>query len=588
MIHSYSLPDKLRDRSPSPIYDTIDTPSRSPYSRRYPGTFNQSSNNENTQNETKVSESPLIFTFESPNGSPYTRRIPANEKRVRNDDYQMKANWSPESSVAGGFDDRDVQDIHDNIHDPPDMHDVVFPIEIHRHQSMQSLRHRRDPHYQGNRIRKAKRVIDKSGDRNIEFVNIPERGWRFCKDFVTTLIDEQWRYVITIFAFSFFACWILFAILWYLIAHAHGDLNFDPVTGERLSDGPVPCIEGCKNFAAFLLFSIETQVSIGFGNKYPNEECPEAIFLMIVQIIIGIGIEGAMVGIVYAKMIRPSNNMSVMNFSKKALICLRNSKLCLLFRVCDTRSSHVIDTKVEAFWFEERYSLEGEKLKNFQHTLKLENKGRVFLIFPMTICHVIDETSPLFDISAKDLLEKKFELIVSITGSSRATGQMTQSRTSYLPKEVMWGNRFMNVIVYNRTSNVYEVDYSKFDEVCEIDTPLCSARRLDEVYSDLKDFLHHDLSADYYNEHLNYIGDGSTPEHYESLPANEHKPSTSGLSRSHSAHQWNQYTVQNNQNERSDIKQMFIELESKLSQHSLNLLNESKDSQPPTVITTKE
>lgn len=53
---------------------------------------------------------------------------------------------------------------------------------------MQSLRHRRDPHYQGNRIRKAKRVIDKSGERNIEFVNIPERGWRFFKDFVTTLV----------------------------------------------------------------------------------------------------------------------------------------------------------------------------------------------------------------------------------------------------------------------------------------------------------------------------------------------------------------------------------------------------------------
>lgn len=52
-------------------------------------------------------------------------------------------------------------------------------------------------------------------------------------------------------------------------------------------------------------------------------------------------------------------------------------------------------------------SIEGEKLKNFQHTLKLENKGRVFLIFPTTICHVIDETSPLYDMSAKDLLEKK-------------------------------------------------------------------------------------------------------------------------------------------------------------------------------------
>lgn len=81
MIHSHSLPDKLRDHSP--IYDTIDTPSRSPYSRRYPGTFNRTNNNDNTHDEAQVSESPLIFTFDSPNGSPYTRRIPASEKRDR-------------------------------------------------------------------------------------------------------------------------------------------------------------------------------------------------------------------------------------------------------------------------------------------------------------------------------------------------------------------------------------------------------------------------------------------------------------------------------------------------------------------------
>ena len=52
-------------------------------------------------------------------------------------------------------------------------------------------------------------------------------------------------------------------------------------------------------------------------------------------------------------------------------------------------------------------SAEGEKLRQFQRTLKLENDGRVFLIFPTTVCHVIDENSPLYDLSAKDLLEKK-------------------------------------------------------------------------------------------------------------------------------------------------------------------------------------
>lgn len=38
----------------------------------------------------------------------------------RTDKYRMKANWTPESSVRGGFDDKDVQDIRD-IHDMPEL-----------------------------------------------------------------------------------------------------------------------------------------------------------------------------------------------------------------------------------------------------------------------------------------------------------------------------------------------------------------------------------------------------------------------------------------------------------------------------------
>lgn len=64
-----------------------------------------------------------------------------------------------------------------------------------------------------------------------------------------------------LFALSFFILWILFAALWFLIAHAHGDLIIDPKTGKLLSDGQIPCVEGAKTFAGFLLFSIETQVT---------------------------------------------------------------------------------------------------------------------------------------------------------------------------------------------------------------------------------------------------------------------------------------------------------------------------------------
>lgn len=130
-------------------------------------------------------------------------------------------------------------------------------------------------------------------------------------------------------------------------------------------------------------------------------------------------------------------------------------------------------------------SPEGEALKNFQYQLELENEGKVFLIFPLTICHIIDSSSPLYDLSAKDLYEKRFEIVITLTGLSNLTGQMIQARTSYLPKEIMWGYRFVNMVHYDKSNEAYATHFDQFDDLIPIDTPLCSAKRLEEVQKEI-------------------------------------------------------------------------------------------------------
>lgn len=310
-------------------------------------------------------------------------------------------------------------------------------------------------------------------------------------------MEEQWRYTLTAFTLSFFCSWILFAILWYLVAYAHGDLNFDPETGERLGDGAQPCVDGATTFAGFLLFSIETQVSTGYGAKVPTEECAEAFFLLIVQIIVGLVIDASMVGIVYAKMVRPPKKISDMKFSKKAVICQRDGKLCFVFRLCDVKHQHAIETKVKAVMLEQRRSLEGEVIEKNESYMSLENDGRILLMWPVTVCHVIDRESPLFDISAKDLLEKRFEIVITLTGGTMTTGQVTEARTSYLPGEIWWGHRFQNIIMYDRAHEHYVAHNEHMDAIEQVDTPLCSARRLDEVLLEVTELLEHDREREF-------------------------------------------------------------------------------------------
>lgn len=76
------------------------------------------------------------------------------------------------------------------------------------------------------------------------------------------------------FMLSFVISWALFAVIFYVIASAHGDL-------EKLDDASwKPCIMNLRGFTAAFLYSVESQHTIGYGYRYTTEECAEAIIFM--------------------------------------------------------------------------------------------------------------------------------------------------------------------------------------------------------------------------------------------------------------------------------------------------------------------
>lgn len=203
-------------------------------------------------------------------------------------------------------------------------------------------------------------------------------------------------------------------------------------------------------------------------------------------------------------MIRPPKYADF-KFGRKAVICQRDGKLCLVFRVADFKQAHSIDSKIRAYLFEEKITHEGERIGKSQQRLKLENNGRVFLIWPQTLCHYIDKTSPFYDMSARDLIQKRFEVVLSLTGISRHTGQMTQARTSYLSKEILWGHRFTNVITYDWKEETYVVHGENLDDTEQVDTALCSAQRLEEIMEEVHDVLERETVISNHFHDLEYV-----------------------------------------------------------------------------------
>lgn len=51
----------------------------------------------------------------------------------------------------------------------------------------------------------------------------------------------------------------VFAIIWWVILRAHGDMD------HFEEDGWKPCVVGVQSFTSIFLFSLETQHTIGYG-----------------------------------------------------------------------------------------------------------------------------------------------------------------------------------------------------------------------------------------------------------------------------------------------------------------------------------
>uniref|UniRef100_A0A4X1TAX7 ATP-sensitive inward rectifier potassium channel 11 n=1 Tax=Sus scrofa TaxID=9823 RepID=A0A4X1TAX7_PIG len=215
-----------------------------------------------------------------------------------------------------------------------------------------------EPRYRA-RERRA-RFVSKNGNCNVAHKNIREQG-RFLQDVFTTLVDLKWPYTLLIFTMSFLCSWLLFAMVWWLIAFAHGDL----APGEGAS---VPCVTSIHSFSSAFLFSIEVQVTIGFGGRMVTEECPLAILILIVQNIVGLMINAIMLGCIFMKTAQAHRRAETLIFSKHAVIAVRHGRLCFMLRVGDLRKSMIISATIHMQVVRKTTSPEGEVVPLHQWT----------------------------------------------------------------------------------------------------------------------------------------------------------------------------------------------------------------------------
>uniref|UniRef100_A0A3Q3WI17 Potassium inwardly rectifying channel subfamily J member 16 n=1 Tax=Mola mola TaxID=94237 RepID=A0A3Q3WI17_MOLML len=311
------------------------------------------------------------------------------------------------------------------------------------------------------------RYMQRDGRFPVVFQKAPGHWSPYLMDIFTTLVEIRWRVMFLVFSLSYILSWLFFGLCYWLIAYVNRDIhNAD----DKL------CVANVRGFTGAFLFSMETQATIGYGFRFMHENCMVAIVLVTVQDVFSCLLDTIIIGIIVAKMASARKRAQTVGFSRCAVVNLRDGVLCLSWRLGDLRGNHILEGVVKATIV--RYikkQQQGSVMMSYQD-LDIENR-EIVLATPATIIHKLEPGSPLYSVGPEDLLEDHFELVVSFTYPGDSTGMLHQTRTSYTPADIRWGQRFQDMLKVSKRS--YKVNYALFNETTWVPVPRLSA----EVYN---------------------------------------------------------------------------------------------------------
>jgi inward rectifier potassium channel len=143
-------------------------------------------------------------------------------------------------------------------------------------------------------------------------------------------------------------------------------------------------------------------------------------------------------GLVFARFSRP---VAWIVFSRNALIAPYRGYGAFMFRIVNGRSNQLIEVNAKL-----AVSLGKDGARRF-HELPLEREKVTLFPLNWTIVHPIDETSPLWGLTERDLRDEGAEFFVVLEAIDETFAQQVHARTSYTSAEIVWGARFANMFV---------------------------------------------------------------------------------------------------------------------------------------------
>lgn len=205
--------------------------------------------------------------------------------------------------------------------------------------------------------------------------------------------------------------------------------------------------------ARAFFFSVETLGTIGYGNVAPVGFM--ANLLVTVESISGLLGLALGTGVLFARFSRP---VAKVIFSDQAVVTPWKGKTAFMFRLANGRKSQLIELEIKVL-----FSRIENGIRRYD-PLTLERTRVVFFPLAWTVVHPIDEASPLWGLTAKDLADRETEFLVLLSGIDETFSQMVHARSSYKAEDIVAGRRFVSMYNPLGGDGVVSIDMRKLSD----------------------------------------------------------------------------------------------------------------------------
>ncbi|WP_341732326.1 ion channel [Microcoleus sp. EPA2] len=227
------------------------------------------------------------------------------------------------------------------------------------------------------------------------------------------------------------------------------------------------CIANARpgSFPDAFYFSVQTMATIGYGSMYPRTDYANTI--VAVQAFFALWGVAMVTGLAFSRFSKPTARVI---FSRVAAIAPFNGVPTLMYRTANQRFNQILEAQQRATLIRDEVTSDGDYMRRFYDLTLVRSQSPIFAL-TWTVMHVIDENSPLYKLSAKDLIEQQAEIVITLTGIDETVSQTIHARHSFVASEILWNMKFVDII--SRTPQGKRVvDYTCFHEVKPIEDKL--------------------------------------------------------------------------------------------------------------------